>query len=138
MKKQIAGALMASLLIGAVPARAEDETATTKPRAEAGAQGQPLRESIDRAVEGAPTQGTPAAVPKEPGPSGPQLTAHERRDLDARREALRTDPVARGAGGIVLLLLGTAVTIGVTAYVLNKTKNESTPTPTPTPAMASR
>ena len=59
-------------------------------------------------MEGEAAQATPGVVPDEPNASGPQLTAHERRDLDARRAALQTDPVARGAGGIVMLLVGTA------------------------------
>ena len=135
MKKQIAGALVASLLIGSAPAWAEGEKATTKPAAEERAQRQPLRDSIDRAVdramEGEPVPATPGVVPAEPQTPAPPLTATERRDLDARRAALQTDPVARGAGGIVMLVLGTALSLGVTAYFINKSKDDSSTTTTP-------
>ncbi len=131
MKKRIAGALVVSLLIGSVPGWAEGEIAT-KPTAEEGAQRQQFRASIDRAVdratEGERAQGTPAVLPSEPQASGSQLTAHERRDLDARRAALQTDPVARGAGGIVLLLLGVGLSIGLTIYLVNKAKKDNNTT----------
>ncbi len=129
MKKQIAGALVASLLIGSAPGWAAEPSATTKATVEEGAQRQQLRDSIDRAVdraiEGRPAQGTPGVVPNVPNASGPQLTAHERQDLDARSAALKTDPVARGTGGIILLLLGTALTIGATAWAINRSKQDS-------------
>jgi hypothetical protein len=132
LKKQIAGALAASLLIGSTPGWAEGETATTKPTAEAGAQRQQFRESIDRAIdratEGEPAQATPGVVPNMPNASGPQLTTYERQDLDARSAALKTDPVARGTGGTIMLLLGTALTIGATAWAINKSKQDSTTT----------
>jgi hypothetical protein len=132
LKKQIAGALVASLLIGSAPGWAESETATAKPTAEAGAQRQQFRDSIDRAIdratEGEPAQGTPVAVPSVPNATGPQLTTHERQDLDARSAALKTDPVARGTGGIIMLLLGTALTIGATAWAINQSKQDSTTT----------
>ena len=128
MKRQIAGALVASLFIGSAPGWAESEGTTTKPTAEEGAQRQQFRDSIDRAREGAPTAGTPRVVPEGPNASGPPLTAHERQDLDARRASLQTDPVARGAGGVVMLVLGTALSIGLTAYLINKNKGDSTTT----------
>jgi hypothetical protein len=121
LKKQIAGALVASLLIGSAPGWAEGEKTTAKPTVEEKAQRQQFRDSIDRAVD--------RAVEGQPNAAGPQLTAHERRDLDARSAALQTDPVARGAGGIVLALVGAAVSIGLTAYLINKNKNDSTTTP---------
>jgi hypothetical protein len=95
MRKQIAGALVASLLIGSAPVWAEEGN-TTKAAAEEAAQRQPLRDSIDRAVDRA--MGSAAAV-------------------------------ARGAGGIVLLVLGTALSLGATAYFINKSKNDSSTTP---------
>jgi hypothetical protein len=73
-----------------------------------------LRASIDRALE-AP------------------LTESERADLERRQAALRTDPVARGTGGIVMSLLATAASIGLTLYLLKKTK-ESLPPPTAMPS----
>ena len=139
MKKQIAGALVASLLIGSVPGWAEGQDATAKAVAGAGAQSQQFRDSIDRAIdraaEAAPAPVTPGVVTSEPKPAGPELTANERRDLDTRREALKTDPVARGAGGIVMLILGTALSLGLTAYLINQSKEDST---TPTASMARR
>jgi hypothetical protein len=140
LKKRIAGALVVSLLIGSVPGWAEGENAT-KPTAEEGAQRQQFRASIDRAVdratEGERAQGTPSVVPNEPQASGPQLTARERRDLDARRAALQTDPVARGAGGVVLILLGLALSIGLTIYLVDKAKKDNNTTTTAgVPAMS--
>ena len=132
MKRQIAGALVASLLIGSAPGWAESENATSKPTAEAGAQHQQFRDSvdraIDRAVEGEPAPATPGVVPNQPKTPGPELTAHERRDLDARRAALQTDPVARGAGSIVMILLGVALTVGLTVWAVNQSKEDSTTT----------
>jgi len=134
VRKQIAGALVASLLIGSAPAWAEGEKVTTKPAVDERSQRQPLRDSIDRAVdramEGEPAQAAPGVVPAEHQAPAPPLTATERRDLDARRAALQTDPVARGAGGIVMLVLGTALSLGVTAYFINKNKTDGTTTPT--------
>lgn len=126
MKKQIAGALVASLLIGSAPGWAEGENTTTKPTVEEGTQRQQFRGSIDRAMEGEPTQGTPDVAPNEPKASGLKLTALERRDLEARRAVLQTDPVARGAGGFVMFLVGTAISIGLTIYLINKTKDSTT------------
>jgi hypothetical protein len=138
LKKQIAVALVASLLIGSVPGWAE-QTAAAEPAAGAEAQHQLFRDSveraIDRAVESEPAQATPAVVPDQPKAAGPQLTANERRDLDTRRAALKTDPVARGTGGIILLLLGIGLTVGATIWAINKSKDDSTTT-TPTTGMA--
>lgn len=141
MKKQIAGALVASLLIGSVPGWAE-EAAGAKPVAGAQARQQfrdsvdrAVERAVDRAVEGEPAQAAPAVVASEPKPAGPELTALERRDLDARRAALQTDPVARGTGGIVMLILGTALSLGITAYVINKSKEDSSTTPTASVAL---
>jgi hypothetical protein len=136
MKKQIAGALVASLLIGSVPGWAE-EAASAKPVPGAEAR-QQFRDSVERAVdravdraaEGEPAHAATGVVASEPKPAGPELTAVERRDLDARRAALQTDPVARGAGGIVMLVLGTALSLGLTAYLINKSKEDSSTTPT--------
>lgn len=101
MRKQIAGALVASVLMASVPAWAETPQ-------------QQFRASVDRAVDGQV--------------AGQPLTAAERADLEARRAILKTDPVARGAGGIFMSLVATAVSIGLTIYLLKKTK-ESTPAP---------
>jgi hypothetical protein len=132
LKKQIAGALVASLLIGSAPGWAQDENATAKPAVEENAQRQQFRDSIDRAIdrsmESEPPQATAGVVPKEPSASGPQLTAHERRDLNTRRAALQTDPVARGTGGIVLALVSVAVTIGVTAWAIHHYSKDNTTT----------
>jgi hypothetical protein len=117
MKRQIAGALVASLLIGSAPVWAEGENATTKPQVEEGMARQQFRDSIDRAIDRS-VEGQPA--------SGPELTALERRDLDTRRAELKTDPVARGAGGVVMLLVSTAISIGLTAYLIKKTKTTTT------------
>ena len=134
MRKQIAGALVASMLIGSAPGWATEATATTKATVEQGAQRQQFRDSIDRAIEravdGEPAQATPAVVPREPAASGPALTAHERQDLDARSAALKTDPVARGAGSIIMIVLGLALTVGATIWAINKTNEETTTVPT--------
>ena len=125
MRKQIAGALMVSLLIGSAPGWADTKNpaAALKSTAEERAQRRVFRDSIERAIdrtmEGAPSEGT--------------LTAHERRDLDTRHAALRTDPVARGTGGVVMMLVGAAISIGATIYLVNKLKKDDT-TPTPNPA----
>ena len=134
MKKQIAGALVASLLIGSVPGWA-DEAAKPVAGAQASQQFQDSVEravdrAVDRAAEGEPAQAAPGVEASEPKPAGPELTALERRDLDARRAALQTDPVARGAGGIVMLVLGTALSLGLTAYLINKSKEDSSSAPT--------
>ncbi len=100
MRKQIAGALVASLLIGSAPGWADEAK---------------FRASIARAVDG---QAAPQA-----------LTAAERADLETRRATLKTDPVARGGGGILMSLIATAVSIGLTIYLLKKTKEETTPPP---------
>jgi hypothetical protein len=123
LKKRIAGVLVACLLIGSVPGRAEDGNAASKPAAEERARGLRFRDSVDRAVDRAAQGGSALPVPVP-------LTLQERTDLDARRAALRTDPVARGTGGIVLGLLGAALSVGLTVYLVNKSKNETTTTPT--------
>ncbi len=143
MRKLIAGALVAGLFIGSAPGWAESENTTGKPTAKVlEQQHQAFRDSvdraIDRAVEGAPRPGAAGVVPPEPEASGPQqLTARERRDLVERRDALRTDPVARGAGGIILLVVGAAASIAVTAWAIHHYSKNNDNT-TPTPAMARR
>jgi hypothetical protein len=135
LRKQIAGALVASLVIGSTPVWAATETTslTVNSTIEESAERQQFRDSIERATErvreGAPASATTSVVLSESGASGPELTSQERRDLDRRRAALRTDPVARGAGGIVMLLVGTAVSIGASIYLYNKFKTDSSPTP---------
>lgn len=138
LKKQIAGALVASLMFGSVPSWAGVETATAKTAADESAQRAQFHDSIDRAVgqaaagEAAQTTlaapGAPGVVPNTPRPSGPELSAAERGDLEKRRAELRSDPVARGAGGIVLAVLGIALSIGITAYFINKTKKDTNTT----------
>jgi hypothetical protein len=140
LKKQIAGALMTSLLMGSAPGWAQDEKATAAgSTVEENAQRQQLRDSIDRvldrSMESEPGQATAGLVPKEPNPAGPQLTAHERRDLDKRRAALRTDPVARGTGGIVLALVSAAISIGVTVWAIHHYSKDTTTT---TPGIMAR
>ena len=124
---------MASLLIGSAPGWAEGQEPTTKPTAEESAQRQEFRDSIDRAIdramEGDPAPVTLGVVPRGPNASGPQLTAHERQDLDARSAALKTDPVARGTGTIVMAVLGLALTVGATIWAINKTNDVTTETP---------
>jgi hypothetical protein len=123
LKKQIAGALVASLLIGSAPAWAQDPNATAKPTVDESAQRQQLRDSIDRvldrSLESEAPQTTAVVVPPPSNVAGPELTAHERRDLDKRRAALQTDPVARGTGGIILALLSVAVSVGVTVWAIH-------------------
>ena len=122
------------MLIGSAPGWAAEATATAKATVEQGAQRQQFRDSIDRAIEravdGEPAQATPAVVPREPAASGPALTVHERQDLDARSAALKTDPVARGTGGIIMLVLGAALTVGATMWAINKTNEDTTTVPT--------
>ena len=130
LKKQIAGALVASMLIASVPGWAEGENATSKATAEAQAQSQQLRDSIDRAVDRAPAPAAAASTADQPEAAGPQLTPRERQDLAARHDALKTDPVARGTGGIVMGLLGAALSVGLTVYLVNQSKKESSTTPT--------
>jgi hypothetical protein len=133
LKKRIAGALVTSLLIGSVPGWAGDERATSKTTTAERAQS-PLRNSIDRAVDrapaGEPAQAAPDAKADQPEGAGPQLTPRERQDLAARHDALKTDPVARGTAGIVMGVLGAALSIGLTVYFVNKSKNDSSTTPT--------
>jgi hypothetical protein len=124
LKKQIAGALVASLLIGSAPGWAQEGNATAGPTVEENAQRQQFRDSIDRAMdrsrETEPGHAPAAVVPNEANAAaGPPLTAHERRDLDTRRAALQTDPVSRGAGSMVLILLSVAVSIGVTVWAIH-------------------
>ena len=80
-------------------------------------------------MEGEPAQATPGVVSKEPNASGPQLTAHERQDLDARSAALKTDPVARGTGGIVMAVVGVALSVGLTIWAVNQSKEDPTTIP---------
>jgi type II secretory pathway pseudopilin PulG len=136
LKKQIAGALVGSLLIGAAPGWTQ-EIATAKSSVEENA-GRQFRDSIDRAMDRSieSEQAAAGVVPfKEPSVAGPQLTAHERRDLDTRHAALRTDPVARGTGGIILALVSIGITVGVTAWAIHHYSKDN---PTTTAMMARR
>ena len=126
MRKQIAGALVASLLIGSAPGWAEDESVTTTATVEEGAQRQQFRDSIDRAIDVKPAEGMPGVVPVVQAASRPELTAAERRDLETRRAKLQTDPVASGTGGILMGLVATAASIGLTVYLVNKSKESTT------------
>jgi len=81
-------------------------------------------------VEGEPAPAAAGVGPDEPKASGQQLTAYERRDLDARRVALQTDPVARGTGGIIMLVLGVALSVGATIWAINKANEDTTTVPT--------
>ena len=109
MRRQIACAVVASLLIGSAPGWADGDKAASKPAAQDGARLRPIGDSVDRAVA-----------------SIPPLTAREREDLEARQAALTTDPVARGTGGIIMALVGTAVSIGLTMYLIKQTKDSTT------------
>jgi len=128
LKKTIASVLVASLSIGSVPGWAQEESATATPTAEESAQRQQFRDSIDRAInrskESEPQQATAGVVLEVPNVAGPTLTAHERRDLDKRHAALQTDPVARGAGSIILILLSVAATIAITAWAIDEYGND--------------
>jgi len=130
VKKQIAAALVASVSIGSLPARADD-AASARPVAGAEAR-QQFRDSVERAIDRAiDSEPVPApAVAAQTKPSGPELTAQERRDIEARRAALQTAPVARGTGSIVMLVLGTALSLGITAYFINKSKEDNSTTAT--------
>jgi hypothetical protein len=127
LKKQIAGALVGSLLIGATPGWTE-ENATAKATVEENADRQQFRDSIDRVLDRSmeSEQATAGVVGKDPSIAGPQLTAHERRDLDTRHAALRTDPVARGTGGIVLALVSIGISVGVTAWAIHHYSKDDT------------
>jgi len=76
-------------------------------------------------MEGEPAPATLGVVSREPNAPGPQLTANERRDLDTRRAALQSDPVARGTGTIVLALLGLALTVGAIIWAVNQSKEDT-------------
>ena len=127
LKKQIAGALVGSLLIGVAPGWTQ-ENATAKSTVEENADRQQFRDSIDRAMDRSmeSEQAAAGVVAKDPSVAGPQLTAHERRDLDTRRAALRTDPVARGTGGIILALVSIGITVGVTAWAIHHYSKDDT------------
>lgn len=85
-------------------------------------------------MEGERAPGAAGVVSSEPESSGPQpFTPRERRDLQARHTALQTDAVARGAGGVVMLLVGAAISIGLAVYLINRSKKDYTTT---TPSMA--
>jgi hypothetical protein len=124
LKKKIASALIASLSIGSVPGWAQEESATATPTAEESAQRQQFRDSIDRAInrpkESEPQRATAGVAPEVPNAVGPPLTAHERQDLDKRHATLQTDPVARGAGSLILILLSVALTIGITIWAIDE------------------
>jgi len=123
MRKQIALSLAAAFLAVSVPGWADSATTSPGP--------QPVRGSVDRAVaqlvhDGAAPVLAPVA-PAETG-AGPALTDAERRDLEQRHAALKKDPVARGGGSAVMILVGTALSIGASVYLileLNK-NNDST------------
>ncbi len=122
MRKQIALSLAAALLVGSVPVWAETATAGRPDGSRA------LRGSVDHAVAqvmgGARTTAVQSAATESD--AGPVLSDAERRDLEQRHAALKSDPVARGAGSAVAILLGAAVSIGGSVYLiheLNKNKN---------------
>ncbi|HXY42456.1 MAG TPA: hypothetical protein VEQ10_22465 [Vicinamibacteria bacterium] len=123
MKKQVSLALVSALLAGSVPAWAE--TATTRPDGS-----HALRGSVDHAVAqviGGDRIPVVQAVADESG-AGPALTDAERRDLERRHASLKKDPVARGGGSAVMILVGTALSIGASVYLiheLNKNNNNT-------------
>ena len=128
MRKQIAGAVIASVLIGSVPGWAQGQSAASTTAAAGDAQRQHFRQSVELAIDRARV-GDPApaaSAPIQAVRSLAQLSALERRDLDTRHAALRTDPVARGTGSMVMMLVGTAISLGVTAYFINKAKKDNT------------
>lgn len=139
MKKQIAGTLVASLVIGSAPGWAQDANPTAKSTVEESAQGQEFRDSIDRvvgrAMESEPGPATAVVAPKEKDAAGPPLTTHERRDLDKRRAALQTDPVARGTGSLILIVVSVVASIAITAWAINKYGNDDS---IPTESMGRR
>src|SRR5689334_16444154 len=102
-------------MIGSAPGWAEEGSAASRPAAASEARRQQLRASIDRAVAG-------TAAPQ----AGRALTERERADLELRRAALKTDPVASGTAGILMSLVATAASIGLTLYLLKKTKESTT------------
>ena len=89
-----------------MPGWAENKDKAAKATVEPKGGDSRLRDSIDRAIA---------------------LTAAEREDLATRQAALRTDPVASGSGGIILGLVATALSIGLTIYLLKKTKDTLPP-----------
>ena len=76
-------------------------------------------------------QVTTSPLSREADAVGPQLTAHERRDLEKRRAALQTDPVARGTGSVLLILVSVVASIAITAWAINKYGNNDDTTTTP-------
>lgn len=84
----------------------------------------PLRASIDRALaEPVPTSAPSAPVPAS-GPAAPV-----RRDQDAG-----TAKSGGGGGGgakVILALLGTAISIGATYYIVKQAQKTTDPTPSP-------
>lgn len=124
MRKPISLVLAATLLLGSAPAWAAERAAAGAP-----AGSRPVRDSVDGAVRRA-VEGSSVAwsAPATPAPrTAAALTAEERNDLAARRDALQTDPVARGAGQAVMILLGAAASIGGSIYLIHElNKNKTT------------
>jgi len=123
MRKKIALSLAAALLAGSVPGWA-DSAPTAPDRAPA------VRSSVDRAVaQLMHDEANPAMAPvasAEQG-AGPALSGAERRDLEQRHAALKKDPVARGGGSAAMILVGTALSIGASVYLIHElNKNNNT------------
>jgi hypothetical protein len=139
MNKTVAGALVASMLIGSAPGWAQGGTGTADSTVESRKR-QQFRDSVaaalDRSAEGETSRPTAGVTAKDPVAAGPQqLTVHERADLTRRGAALKTDPVARGGTGIVLAVLSIAVSVGVTVWAIHHYSKDN---PTPTAAMGRR
>jgi hypothetical protein len=120
------------VLTGVAPGRTQDVNAAASPTVVESAQRQQFRDSIDRAIAIGSEESEPVpAVAVVGAKQHCGTAAHCPRVAGPRRSsaALRTDPVARRTGTLVLILLSTALSIGVTIWgdrqVLERRQHES-------------
>jgi hypothetical protein len=96
-------ALTLTLLAAGLPVQARAEAAPD-----------PLRASIDRALAAPVAAGRPAASVRRSQSGGTTMNG------------------GGGGGRLILALLGTAVSVGATYYMIKQMKKSTDPTPTPT------